>query len=199
MAIGISEMIAQSVQVFKSPSVETFERFERSGGVQEAVIYVVAGAAISLPLNLRVNFGVATVGFSSVIGFLVFSGLAYFIAKQQGGNGDINKVAYGISLFFVPLGLILSLIIGFLSIIILVFSAAMTPDLTNQPQSSYENIATYFYIFIILISGLGRIWFGHLVIQSSMNIREPRKIWTSVIAAEIASLLVTNLISFILT
>jgi len=45
--VRINELVSQSMVVITKPSVESFERFEKSGGKREALVYVLVAAALS--------------------------------------------------------------------------------------------------------------------------------------------------------
>ncbi|MCA9838009.1 MAG: YIP1 family protein, partial [Trueperaceae bacterium] len=100
----VSEMIQQSREVVTKPSVASFERYETSGTMQDALIYVAIAAAISGLLGLGGGIGGLISGIvTTLLGFFIFTYLIFWIGKQQGGTGSLDEVAYTFSLFWVPL------------------------------------------------------------------------------------------------
>jgi Yip1 domain len=150
----IATMFPQSVSVITQPSVATFERFERRGGVREAYIYVALAALVSA--IIAGFFGIFHQDVSALgqflarflvvmIGFAVFTGLVYGIGKSLfKGTGTYAEVAYTYALFFVPISI----------------------------ASAVLLIIPIFLWIIQLVVALLFTYFGYLAVQSSMNIRE---------------------------
>lgn len=148
-------MFGQSVAVLSRPSPATFERFERRGGVNQALIYVMLAAAVSAVIAA---FFAAFHSDVTVLGqlltrlliiplqFGVFTGAVYLIGRGLfRGTGTYPEVAYTFALFFVPLTILGSLI-GIIPLLGWLVSA--------------------------LIS-LVMVFFGFMAVQSSMNLRDP--------------------------
>jgi hypothetical protein len=107
----IPEMFNQSVEVLSHPNETTFERYERSGNLTDAAIYIGIAAVIAGLLGFTGGFGgVIRNVLSTLVGFFVFSGLVYYIGKSQGGTGTFDEVAYTFSLFVAPLSLVVPII-----------------------------------------------------------------------------------------
>jgi hypothetical protein len=174
MKVTIPEMLSQSLEVMTKPSVASFERYERAGGLQEALIYVAIGAAISALLGL----GSGATGFISgiivtVVGFLIFTGMVYFVGKQQGGTGTFDEVAYTYSLFYIPIGVVASVVSFALTITII--GILLVPA-------------------VLLAALAAQIYFGYLAVQSSMNIQDSGKAIITLVVAGIASLILQVLV-----
>lgn len=171
-SVTIPEMINQSLEVVTSPSVPTFEKYEKNGTLANAAIYVAIGAVISGLLGIfSGGLGGAIVGvLGALVQFFVFTGLVYYIGQQQGGSGTWDEVAYTFSLFSVPLtviGAVISLIVTLLLFIPII-----------------NIIAGFAALIVGLLLLVAQIYFGYLAVQSSMNLREQNKaIITLVLAA----------------
>ena len=80
---SISNMITQSREVLTKRNVATFESYEDRGGLKEALIYMAIAAGISGLLGLSGGLrGLITGVLGTLVGFLVFTYLIYFIGKQ---------------------------------------------------------------------------------------------------------------------
>lgn len=164
---SISNMISQSREVLTKRDVATFESYETRGGLKEALIYMAIAAGISGLLGLSGGLrGLITGVLGTLVGFLVFTYLIYFIGKQFGGTGTIDQVAYTFSLFYAPL----SVVFAALTLVLLV---------------------TLIGIFLIPLVGIAAIianvYFGYLAVQSSMNMHDNGKIWLTLILAGIGT------------
>ena len=173
----IQTMISQSIQVLSKPSVATFEQYENHGKVREAVIYMALAALITGVLGLGGGLGGLVSGLLvTILGFLAFSYLIFFIGKSQGGSGTFDQVAYSFSLFYAPL----SVLFGVVGLILLIT-----------------------VVGILLIPFLGiaaiaaNVYFSYLAVQASMNLTESGKIWITLIGGAVASLVVTMVIASI--
>lgn len=153
---SVGDEVSQSLAVLTRPSVRTFELFERKGGVNEALMYVLLASIVSavvaalmafMPWHADISpwaqFVNRLVGIP--IQFGIFTGAVYWVAKSLfGGTGRYAEVAYTFALFFVPLSL-LSSALGWIPLLGLLVS---------------------------LVISLALIYYGYLAVQSSMNIRE---------------------------
>jgi hypothetical protein len=184
-SVSLQEMINQSIQVVTTPSVETFERYEKRGTLTNAAIYVAIGAVISGILGFFASGlgGVITGLISALVVFFVFTGMVYFIGKQQGGTGTWDEVAYTFSLFVVPLTIvsaILSLILGVFNLI------PVVNILTNFAGFLVQ-------IFIMII----QVYFGYLAVQSSMNLRDQTKAMLTLGLSWVGTLIVLFIVGMI--
>lgn len=164
----IQDMFAQSTAVLAQPSPRTFERFERRGGMTQALIYVVLAALVSAviaalfaPLH---HLGVADQFFTRLIGipaqFALFTGLVYLIGRHLfRGTGTYPEVAYSFALFYVPLS-ILSSVIGIVPIL---------------------------GWLVGLVVSVAMIYFGFLAVQSSMNLRDRVSAGVTLVLSGVAS------------
>ncbi|WP_229839111.1 YIP1 family protein [Deinococcus piscis] len=152
---SVDDEMRQSLAVLTRPSVRTFELFERKGGVNEALMYVLLASIVSavvaafmafMPWHADISpwaqFVNRLVGIP--IQFGIFTGVVYWVGKQFfGGTGRYAEVAYTFALFFVPLSL-LSSALGWIPVL---------------------------GFFVSLLISLALIYYGYLAVQSSMNIR----------------------------
>ena len=152
---SVQDMLTQSTAVLARPSPQTFERFERRGGVQNALAYVLLAAIVSAVIAALFSFLHTDVSFFGQLlsrliviplQFLVFTGAVYLIGRGLfRGTGTYPEVAYTFALFFVPLS-VLGTLIGIIPVI--------------------------GWLAGILISA-ALVYFGFLAVQSSMNLRDP--------------------------
>ncbi len=176
-SVTIPEMINQSIEVVTSPSVPTFEKYEKNGTLANAAIYVAIGAVVSGLLGIfSGGLGGAIVGLlGALVQFFVFTGLVYYIGQQQGGSGTWDEVAYTFSLFSVPLtviGAVVTLVLGLLLFIPII------------------NIIAGFALLIVgLLLLIAQIYFGYLAVQSSMNLREQNKAVITLVLAAVGTFL----------
>jgi hypothetical protein len=155
---SIGDMVNQSKMVLTTPSVATFERYERSGNLVNAGIYIGIAAIIAAILGLSGGIsGLIGSFLSTLANFFIFTSLVYYIGKQQGGTGTFDEVAYTFSLFIAPLSLVVP-IIG-LFVLIPVIGLLFVPIL----------------LIVVLIVLLVQAYFGYLAVQSSMNITDTTK------------------------
>lgn len=172
----LSEMFSQSLEVITRPSVANFEKYEGKGGLREAAIYVAIGAAIAGLLNL---FGGSLASFLSAIlstlfGFFVFVYLVHTIGTRQGGTGTLDQVAYTFSLFWVPISVAAALLA-----LVLVITVVGILLVWLVPLATF---AAYVYL-------------GYLAVQSSLNLTDTGKAWSTLIVAGVASLAVNLVVS----
>jgi len=180
----LTDMFSQSMVVLSKPSVNTFERFEKRGGMQQALIYVAVGAVI---VGLFSLFGglLAFLGgiIGTLLGFLVFVYVTHAVGQSQGGTGTLDEVAYTFSLFWVPLS-----IVGGLLILVVSLLGFLTFGL------GFLLLPLVGLVVIAL-----NIYFGYLAVQSSMNLYNGgSKVWITLIAAALASWLVSSIITRVL-
>ncbi|GBF07491.1 hypothetical protein DAERI_150009 [Deinococcus aerius] len=165
----LSDMFGQSVAVLSRPSPATFELFERRGGTQQALTYVLLAALVSAVIaaifapfhaNVTVIGQFITRLILIPVQFAVFTGLVYLIGKYLfRGTGTYPEVAYSFALFFVPLSII-GTVLGIIPIL--------------------------GWIVGVLISAV-MIFFGFLAVQSSMNLRDTVSGAVTLILAGIAN------------
>ncbi|ADV65695.1 YIP1 family protein [Deinococcus maricopensis] len=173
---NIGTMLNQSLAVLSRPSVATFERFERSGGLREAYTYVLiaalVGAVISgffgifhQDVNPLVQFFSRLI--SVLIGFGVFTGAVHLIGRNFfRGTGTYPEVAYTYALFYVPLSIIGS-VIGVIPIL------------------------GWLALFLIAILN---VFFGWLAVQSSMNIRDQVQAGITLLLSGVAYWMVSTIL-----
>lgn len=147
-------MFGQSVSVLTRPSAATFELFERRGGTQQALIYVLLAALVSAviaalfaPFHREVTvLGQFVTRLILIpLQFFVFTGAVYLVGRALfRGTGTYPEVAYTFALFYVPLS-ILGTLLGIIPIL--------------------------GWVVGIVVAAL-LIFFGYLAVQSSMNLRD---------------------------
>lgn len=167
--VSLQDMFAQSTAVITQPSVATFERYEKRGGIQSAFIYVMVAAVVSALIAALFSFFHSDVTFfgqlfsrliTIPVQFLIFTGAVYLIGGSLfKGTGTYAEVAYTFALFFVPLSII-GTIIGIIPVLGWLVS---------------------FVISLVMI------YFGYLAVQSSMNLREQVPAIATLVLAGIAN------------
>lgn len=178
MTPAVSNMISQSREVLTQPSVQTFERFENKGTVREAVIYVAIAALITGVFNLTGGLSGFLSGIiATIIGFLVFTYLIFWIGKQQGGTGTYDQVAYSFALFWAPLSVIFAALT--LLLVITIIGIILVPA-------------------VALAALAANVYFAYLAIQSSMNLPAGSKVWVVLIVAAVGSFLVNMVVGLTL-
>lgn len=196
---GLGEMFASSMVVLRQPSVATFERFEKRGNLQKALIYVgvaaviagvlgaistgIAVSAVSRALG-AVATGGAVGGFvkgllGTLLGFLVFAYATFFIGRQQGGTGSFDEVAYSFSLFYAPL----QIVGGILALIIAVFLFIPVLNVIVALLGALVGLAIV----------VAEVYFAYVAVQSSMNLRGQPALITLVVAG-----LITLVVNYII-
>lgn len=183
--VSIPEMINQSRAIITSPSVATFERYERHGNLTNAAIYVAIAAVISGVLGLIGGFnGLLSGLIGTMVQFFVFTGLVFFIGKNlANGTGTWDEVAYTFSLFWAPLSVIGS-IVG--AVILLL---AFIPIINI--------LAGLAGLVIGLALLVVNIYFGYLAVQSSMNITDQGKAILTLVLASVGSFIVLLMVGSI--
>lgn len=172
----VQDMFAQSVAVLSQPSPATFERYERRGNLNAALLYVMVAAVVSAVIAAVFSLFHSDVTFFGQlisrlviipVQFLIFTGAVYLIGKNLfRGTGTYAEVAYSFALFFVPLSIV-STVIGIIPIL------------------------GWLVSFLI---GLVMIYFGFLAVQSSMNLRDQGQSIATLVLSWLASFLVTLVI-----
>ncbi|MCG8352400.1 MAG: YIP1 family protein [Chloroflexales bacterium] len=174
---SIPQMVTQSRDVLTNPSVPTFERYERRGTFASAAIYVGLAALIAGVLGSVGGLGgIIYNAISALINFFLFTGLVYYIGKQQGGTGTFDEVAYTFSLFIAPLAVIgaaIGLVLGILGSIPFLGIVA--------------GLAGALVAIIILVA---QVYFAYLAVQSSMNIVDQGKALITLGGAFLATVLI---------
>jgi hypothetical protein len=176
--VSIQEMVNQSRAIITSPSVATFERYERHGNMTNAAIYVAIAAVISGLVGL-INGpnGLLSGLIGTMVQFFVFTGLVFFIGKNlANGTGTWDEVAYTFSLFWAPLSVIGSLV----GAVILLL--AFIPII-----NSLAGLAGLVIGLALLVVN---IYFGYLAVQSSMNITDQGKAILTLVLAAVGSFIV---------
>lgn len=176
----INDMFAQSSAVLAQPGPATFERFERRGGIAQAMTYVGLAAVVSAliaALFAAFHTDVTVIGqlVSRLIlipaQFLIFTGAVYRIGRKLfKGTGTYPEVAYTFALFFVPLS-ILGTLIGIIPVL--------------------------GWLVGLLIS-LAMVIFGYFAVQSSMNLRDQGSAAITLVLAGMAHWLLGSLVGGLL-
>lgn len=176
---ALGDMVNNSVEVLRKPSIATFERYEKRGTLQQAALYAVIGALIAAVLGAGGGvFGVIQNALGSLLAFAIVVGVVYRFGKNQGGTGTLAEVAYTFALFAVPLG---------------VLWPATLLILWAVPILGWCLIP-----FALLAGVTGYVFYGYLAVQSSMNIFDPRKALVTLGVAALAMVAGTMLIGSIL-
>ncbi|MBA3945014.1 MAG: hypothetical protein H0X37_10690 [Herpetosiphonaceae bacterium] len=179
---SLQEMVNSSILVLTQPSVPTFERFERRGNLQKALIYIAVAAIIAGIFGL---FGGPRrfIGqlIAVIVNFLVFTYATYYIGQRQGGTGTLDEVAYTFSLFVAPLQVIGS-ILGTVLLLL-----AFIPIINVLAAIIGLIVAIAILVFEIRL--------GHMAVESSMNITDSGRAWRVLIMAAVATFIVSFLIS----
>lgn len=180
--VSLSEMLNQSITVLTKPSVQSFEQYEKRGGVREGFIYVGVAAAVAAIvaalfgllggiLGALIAGAFALIG--PLIGYAIFSYVLYFVGKQQGGTGTQDEVFYSTALYVAPL----LAVVGIVSNIPIIGCLALP---------------------VTLALGIYQIYLGYLVAKASMNLDQNKAI-ISVVAAYAAQFVVGLIIAGIST
>ncbi|MEF2280223.1 YIP1 family protein [Deinococcus sp. YIM 134068] len=174
----LADMFSQSAAVLTRPAPQTFELFERRGGISQALTYVLLAALVSAVIAaIFAPFHEGTTVLGQLITrliliplqFMIFTGAVYLIGKYLfRGTGTYPEVAYSFALFFVPLSIIGSLL-------------GIIPILG--------------WIVGVLISAV-MIFFGYLAVGSSMNLRDGVGAAVTLILAGVAHWAVGLLLPF---
>jgi hypothetical protein len=175
MATGssISDMISQSRDVLTSPSVATFERYEKLGTLRDAIVYVAIASALTGLFGLAEGVAGFVGGvLTTILGFLIFTYLVYWLGKQRGGTGSLDEVAYTFALFWAPLSILISLVT--LVLILTLIGILLVP--------------------LVALAGLAlNVYFAYLATQASMNLQAGGQTWAVLVFAALGAF-VLNLI-----
>jgi hypothetical protein len=161
-----SDMISQSIEVLTKPSVATFEKYEKNGTTQQALIYVAVAAAIAgvvgFIFGIFGGIGSAIAGLIigliiPVISFYVFAWLLHYVGKMQDGTGTQDEVFYTTALYTAPLQAIVGVV-----------SAVPIINCLLLPAT--------------LLVGLYQLYLGYLAVRASMNLEQNKAIITVVVA-----------------
>jgi ABC-type antimicrobial peptide transport system permease subunit len=175
---SIIDMVGQTREVISKRNVGTFESFENKGGLQEALIYTAIAAAIAGLFGLGDGIrGFVNGVLTTLVGFLAFTYIVFWMGKQQGGTGTLDQVAYTFSLFWVPLSLLLQVVV-----IVLGFTLIGIPL-----------IPVALILFLI-----GSVYFAYLATKSSMNLSDNTKIWITLFVATIGLWIVKAVVDRVL-
>ena len=163
---SLPEMFNSSIAVLTRPSIQTFEQYEKRGGMRDALMYVGAWALIAGLVSFVFGFLggltaaiialIATV-IGAVVGFLVFAFAIYFMGRQQGGSGTQDEVLYTTALYTAPLTAIAGVI------------------------NAIPIINCVFFPLTLAIA-IYQMYLGYLATRSSMNLDQTKAIITVVVA-----------------
>jgi len=168
-ANSLGEMVNSSIEVMTKPSVATFERYEKRGTLQKALVYAVLGALVAAMVGSPNGIaGVIQNALGLLIVSSIFVGVVYYFGKNQGGTGTLDEVAYTFALFLVPLGVLWPVVL-----LVLLFIPILGWCLI--PFAVVGLIAAH-------------VFYGYLAVQSSMNMYEPRKSMVTLGVAALATL-----------
>ena len=174
---SVGNMISQSRDILAKRDVATFEKYETTGNLTNALIYVAIAAAITGLLGLGQGIGGFLSGIiGTLVGFVVFTYLVYWIGKQRGGTGTFDEVAYTFSLFWAPLAVIFG--VGSLILAITIIGIVFIP-------------------FWLILGLVANIYFAYMAVQSSMNIEQGGKAWGTLILAGLGTLVFNILLGLI--
>ncbi len=172
---SIPEMVDQSKMVITRPSVSTFERYEHSGSLMNAAMYVGLASLIAGVLGIAGGLPGLIGGLINALAtFFIFTGLVYYIGKNQGGTGTFDEVAYTFSLFIAPL--------------IVVNGIAMLFGLL---------LGGWFVALVGLAVLLVQAFFAYIAVQSSMNLINPTKSLITLAGAVLGTWIIQLLIGLI--
>lgn len=176
---SISEMMSQSRIVLTRPSVATFERFESSGTVVDAILYVALAAGITGIFGLFDGIGAFLANIvATLLGFLIFTYLVNWVASQRGGTGSLDEVAYTFALFWAPL----SVLFGIASLLLAI------------------TIVGLVFLPLLALAALAlNIYFAYLAVQSSTNLQGGGATWMVLLLAGLGSFVLNLIVTAILT
>lgn len=174
---SLTEMVQSSMVVMRQPSVATFERYERRGTLQQALIYVALAALLAGLFGILDDAGGALRSIIGVIvNFLVFTFATFRIGQSQGGTGTLDEVAYTFSLFIAPLQVIGAVIGTVLAI---------------------TGIGLILVPIVALVLLVAQVYYAYIAVQSSMNLTTPRAAWitlgTAFLFSFIASIILNSI------
>ncbi len=177
--LNIPGMLNQSKDVLTSPNVGTFERYERSGTLTSAAIYVAIAALIAGILGIFYGgiLGIIAGILRALAQFFIFSGLVYYIGKSQRGTGTFDEVAYTFSLFIAPL-IVIGGVLSLFSVI-----PVLGP------------IVALLGALALLVA---QVYYAYIAVKSSMNIRETGPAAITLGGAFLGTLIILFIINLIL-
>lgn len=164
--VNFNDMLNQSMTVLTKPSVDSFERFEKQGGMNEALTYVgaaaAAGAIVALVFGLLSGVTAALLSFIGalilpVVLYFVFAFVLFTMGKQQGGTGTQDEVFYTTALYTAPI-LALNGVVGSIPLL------------------------GCLYAPVALLLALYQLYLAYLATRASMNLEQTPAIITVVIA-----------------
>ncbi|NJK80483.1 MAG: YIP1 family protein [Chloroflexaceae bacterium] len=175
MVQQIPLMISQSIDVLTHPNEGTFEKYERSGTIAHAALYIGLAALIAGLFGLVEGpLGFVRGILGALLGFFIFTGLVYYIGKQQGGTGTFDEVAYTFSLFNAPLQVI-GAVIGILVIIPI--------------------LGQLIVLAVALALLVANVYFAYIAVRSSMNLRSQQQAMVTLGLAFVANVIIYILLS----
>jgi len=170
-----NKMVSQSRQVILGSSASSFEKYENDGGLKEALIYMTIAAVLTGLLGLGGGLrGLISNIITTLIGFLAFVYLVYFVGKQQGGTGTLDQVAYTFSLFWAPVSVLFAAITLVLLITI---------------------VGILFIPIVAILALIANIYFAAIATKTSMNLEDQSKIWITLIVASLGWMVVQAFVS----
>ncbi|PYE53557.1 YIP1 family protein [Deinococcus yavapaiensis] len=181
---SLGTMMQQSAYVLARPSVDSFERFERSGGAPQAFTYVAVVALVAGVFALLFNLGNAPFwaflerSLVLVAGFATFAGVAYAFGRTQGGTGTFNEVAYTLSLSYVPIALLVT---------------AGTIVLTIIPILGWVLIPVW-----LLLGWVAQAFYAYVGLQGSLNLRGSSNVVIVMAVSALAAWFVQLIVGWIL-
>lgn len=175
---SISRMISQSREILSQRNVATFEKYEKSGTLRDAIIYVaIAGAISGLAGLAQGPLGFVANVLTTIFGFIVFVYLVHWLGTQRGGTGTLDEVAYSFALFWAPI----SVLAGVATLLLVI------------------TIIGIFLLPLLAIAALViNVWFAYMATQASLNLEPGGKTWSVLILAAIGAAVVNLLVGLIL-
>lgn len=161
-----SDMINQSIDVLTHPSVATFEKYEKAGTSQQALIYVGVAAVIAgiVGFIFGIFSGIGSAIYGLILGvvgplvsFYVFAWLLHYVGKTQGGTGTQDEVFYTAALYTAPLRAVVGVV-----------SAIPVIGCLLMPAT--------------LVLGIYQAYLGYIGVRASMNLQQTPAIITVVVA-----------------
>lgn len=178
VASSLPEMFRQSVEVLTRPSVATFERYERAGGLSQALVYVSVVAVLAGLIGLLGGFAGLLQGLvGTIVGFVAFTFLIYYIGRSMGGTGTLDEVAYTFSLFYVPISLVATILTIVLTITLI--GILLVP-------------------LVALAALVAQVFFAYVAVKSSMNMNDNGRVWITLIVSAVATGIVNWIVRGIL-
>jgi Yip1 domain len=161
-----SDMISQSIDVITHPSVATFEKYEKGGSAQQALIYVgvasVIAGLVGFIFGIFGGIGSAIAGLiigvvSPIVSYYVFAFLIHYVGKTQGGTGTQDEVFYTVALYTAPFRAVVGVI-------------------------SAVPVINCLFLPVNLVLSIYQLYLGYLSTRASMNLEQTPAIITVVVA-----------------